>query len=142
MPDRLARVTLALLAVGGATFGLPAALTPRYFYDDFPLGLGWVAADGPYNEHLMRDFGAQTLALVVVTVAVVVAGNRATRLGTAAAWLVFSLLHFAYHLRHLGIYDTGDKVGNVLALGFLTVLPLVALWADLSSGSRPAPAED
>ena len=34
------------------------------FYDDFPgLGRSWVAADGPYNEHLVRDVGALNLAL-------------------------------------------------------------------------------
>ena len=35
--------------------GLWALLAPRSFYDSFPGGSGlhWVAADGPYNRHLV-----------------------------------------------------------------------------------------
>ena len=49
-----------LVVVGGST-GLWATLSPRSFYDEFPGGgRAWVAADGPYNEHLVRDFGRST----------------------------------------------------------------------------------
>ena len=38
---------------------------PAAFYDDFPgLGRMWVAPDGPYNQHLVRDVGELNLALV------------------------------------------------------------------------------
>jgi len=41
------RVLLWLLALGNLGVGIQAAFTPRSFYDDFPLGRGWVAMDGP-----------------------------------------------------------------------------------------------
>ena len=48
---------------GNLGVGLQALFTPRSFYDDFPLGRGWVAMDGPYNQHLVRDVGSLNLAL-------------------------------------------------------------------------------
>ena len=56
---------LWILAVSAFALGVQAEFTPRAFYDDFPFGRGWVAMDGRYNEHLIRDFGALNLALVV-----------------------------------------------------------------------------
>jgi hypothetical protein len=41
-----------------------------------------------------------------------------------------------YHARHLDVYDTGDKVANMLALSLTLVLPLVVLVAELR---RPRP---
>ena len=57
------RLLLWLLALGNLGVGIQAAFTPRSFYDDFPLGRGWVAMDGPYNQHLVRDVGSLNLAL-------------------------------------------------------------------------------
>ena len=50
----------------GAFVGAWALAAPRSFYDGFPMpGLlgAWVASDGPYNEHLVRDVGSLYLAL-------------------------------------------------------------------------------
>ena len=59
MADRVIRAALAALAVVGLSSGLWAEFSPRSFYDEFPGGgRAWVAANGPYNEHLVRDFGA------------------------------------------------------------------------------------
>ena len=63
------RLLLWLLALGNLGVGIQAAFTPRSFYDDFPLGRGWVALDGPYNQHLVRDVGSLNLALVVLVFA-------------------------------------------------------------------------
>ncbi|SCL35481.1 hypothetical protein GA0070624_5272 [Micromonospora rhizosphaerae] len=58
-----------LLAVAAAYQGVWAAAFPLSFYNDFPApGLHWVAALGPYNEHLARDVGALNLALLVLSV--------------------------------------------------------------------------
>ena len=61
-----ARVALVALAIGNGATGLLARLDPQGFYDDFPFGRGWVAADGPYNEHLVTDFGAALLAIAAL----------------------------------------------------------------------------
>ncbi len=71
------RLMLWLLAVSALALGVQAEFTPRAFYDDFPFGRGWVAMDGRYNEHLIRDFGALNLAIFVLTVGALFVGTRA-----------------------------------------------------------------
>ncbi len=58
-----------LIALFMLPVGVQAALFPRSFFEDFPLGRGWVAATGgPYNEHLVRDnVGVLFVALIVAT---------------------------------------------------------------------------
>ena len=70
------RLMLWLLAIANLGVGLQAAFTPRSFYDDFPFGRGWIAMDGPYNEHLVRDVGTLNLALVVLAFAALVVSTR------------------------------------------------------------------
>lgn len=128
MARRAARIALALLFVQGLIVGAWAAVWPRSFYDDFPGGgRAWVAADGPYNEHLVRDFGDLNLALAVVTLVALVASTRLVALAAALGWIVYQTPHLVYHLRHLDLYDTGDKVANVTTLVLALVLPIVVL---------------
>jgi hypothetical protein len=111
-----------------AVTGVWAGAFPRSFYDDFPgFGRVWVAVDGPYNEHLVRDVGTLTLALAVL---LLVAAVRTTPVlvGVAAGVnLVNAVPHLVYHLRHLEVYDTTDQVANVVALGTGVLVPLVLL---------------
>jgi hypothetical protein len=123
-----ARIALALLFVQGLIVGAWAAFWPRSFYDDFPGGgRAWVAVDGPYNEHLVRDFGDLNLALAVVTLVALVASTRVVAVAAALGWIVYQTPHLVYHLRHLDLYDTGDKVANVTTLVLALVLPIVVL---------------
>jgi hypothetical protein len=140
MPERVVRAALVALAVTSALVGVWATLFPRSFYDDFPSGgRVWVAVDGPYNEHLVRDVGELNLALTLVTVVAAVTLVRAAVVAAAGAWIVFSLPHFVYHLRHREIYDTTDQVLNLTALAAAVVLPVVVLVAEFR---RPARAAD
>ena len=63
--------------LGNLGVGFQALFTPRSFYDDFPIGRGWVAMDGPYNQHLVRDVGSLNLALVVLVFAALIVSTRA-----------------------------------------------------------------
>jgi hypothetical protein len=124
------RVVLALLAFSGAVVGVWAAFAPRSFYDDFPGGSrSWVAPDGPYNEHLVRDVGELNLALTVVTVFALIVLARSLVLATAGAWLVYGVPHLVYHARHLDPFDGSDvtaiPVSLALAVGgaLLLLLP-------------------
>ena len=112
----VARALLWLLAFFGLSLGVYAQFFPRAFYDDFPFGRSWVAHDGPYNEHLVRDFGAMNLALTAVTLAALYFGSLAAARAAAAGWIVFSVPHFLYHFRNLEHYDTADQIGNVVSL--------------------------
>ncbi|MGH9133454.1 MAG: hypothetical protein ACRDZZ_05925, partial [Ilumatobacteraceae bacterium] len=108
---------------------------PESFFDDFPFGRGWVAAEGGvYDEHLVRDVGVLFLALIVVTVWAL--WRRQAARPVAVAWLLQGVLHLGYHLGHLDGYDGIDKVGQVASLAAIPVLALVALWA----GWQPSPA--
>lgn len=122
------RVVLGVYGVSLSVTGGWAAALPRSFYDDFPgFGRAWVAVDGPYNEHLVRDMGALTLALAAL---VVMAAVRATPLLVAVAAgvsLVNAAPHLAYHLLNLDVYDTADKVGNVVVLGASVAVPAALL---------------
>lgn len=130
--QRIEPFALGLIAVFMLPAGLQAAFAPRSFFDDFPLGRGWIAHDGDaYNEHLVRDVGALFLALIVVT-AWTLWRHRPAR-PVAAAWLVQGTLHLTYHVGHLDGYDTIDKVGLVGSLVAVPVLAVVALWAGWSA---------
>src|SRR5579862_5293670 len=97
------RVVLGVLVVSATSVGAWAAFAPRSFYEKFPgLGQVWVAVDGPYNEHLVRDVGSLNLALAVVTLCALVTLARATIVASALAWLAYGVPHFVYHARHLG----------------------------------------
>jgi nucleoside-diphosphate-sugar epimerase len=127
------RLILWLLAFSAFTVGVQAAFFPQSFYDDFPFGRGWVAMDGPYNEHLVRDFGAMNLALLVVTASALVMASMAWARVAAIAWLVYGIPHFVYHQRHLTMDMAGsEKVALMLSLA----LPLIGALIVLFSGHR------
>lgn len=100
------RITLVVLAAASLTVGVWALFAPQSFYRSFPFGRGWVALDGPYNEHLIGDFGAMNLALATVTM-FAAWRMRADVIRLAdAATLMFALPHFAFHATHLEHYQT------------------------------------
>jgi hypothetical protein len=129
MRDRVLRVLLAILALANVQVGVWATFAPRSFYDDFPGGgREWVAPDGPFNEHLVRDFGATNLALGVLTIAALVWLTRGLVVTAGLAWIAYGVPHLVYHLRHLDVYDTGDQVANVIVLALAPLAGAVALY--------------
>jgi hypothetical protein len=137
MRDRVVRVLLIVLGVGNIPIGLWAAFAPRSFYDDFPgFGRHWVSVDGPYNEHLVRDFGALSLALAIVTLAAAITLARPLVIAVAIAWLAWGVPHLVYHSRHLDVFDTTDQVLNVVLLTLLPVLALAVLALELRRPAR------
>ena len=132
-----ARIVLAYLAISGALVGLWAGLAPRSFYDDFPgLGRVWVAVDGPYNEHLVRDVGWLNLALTVATVWAAVTLTRGLVVAVLAAWLVTGLPHLLYHVANLSGLATGDRVAELASLALAPVLAGVLLVLVALDGSK------
>ena len=128
-----ARITLWILAAQAAATGLPAALAPRWFYDEFPLGRGWVAMLPPYNQHLITDVGGFYVAFALLFAWAAITLQRTLIVPVCAAWGVAALLHFGYHAAHLDGWDAGDAIAQTLTLALVLALPAVAIAA-----SRPA----
>jgi hypothetical protein len=128
MRETVLRVGLAVLAIPAAIVGFWAAFAPRSFYDDFPgLGRTWVAPDGPYNQHLVRDVGELNLAIVAITVIALVTLVPMLVRAVLVGWLVYGVPHVIYHLRNLEPFSTDDQVSIVGSLAFVPILAAVLL---------------
>jgi hypothetical protein len=137
MREWVVRIVLVIWAAVSLELAAWALLAPRSFYDDYPgFGRHWVRVDGPYNEHFVRDFGALNLALAVVTIAALITLSKPMVIAVAVAWLAWGVPHLVYHLRHLDLYSTTDKVLNVVALAALPVVAVVVLALTLTSPAR------
>lgn len=122
------RVALVVLAANGMFVGLWALAAPRSFYDDFPgAGRVWVAVDGPYNQHLVRDVGALNLALAFVAVLALVTGSVLVAQAAGGAALIYGVPHLLYHATHLSPFDTTDAVGVIVGLALAVVAGVVAV---------------
>ena len=135
----LQTLILGVLGMSALGLGVYATFFPRAFYDDFPSGRAWVAMDGPYNEHLIRDFGGLQLALGFFTLLAAFVGGRAIVRAAAGSNLLFGVPHFMYHLRHLEHYTGFDKVANVVSLGISVALGLAVLALDRQAVKRAPP---
>ena len=134
----IAAASLWSLAATSAFIGLPAALAPRAFYDDFPLGRAWVQMLPPYNEHLVGDVGGFYLAFALLFAWAAVSLQRALVVPLCTAWILAALLHFAYHATHLDGWNLGDAVAQTVLLALVLLLPVAAVVAV----RRPAVARD
>ncbi|MEN3359909.1 MAG: hypothetical protein V7637_3891 [Mycobacteriales bacterium] len=136
MRTRSKRAVAGVLALAAAYVGGWAQLAPHSFYRSFPLaGHHWLPPLGAYNEHLVRDVGGLYLALLVISGWAVARPRPETLRLTGAGWLAFSLPHLAFHLSHLGMYGTVDKVGNAVSLGGTVVLAALLLLPTPARGA-------
>lgn len=122
------RVLLGTLTLLGLYPGLWATLAPASFHASFPGPFGaWVALEGPYSEHLVRDVGALYLALAAASAVGAVSRHPGAGLAAGTGWVVSSVPHLGYHLQHLGHLGTTDAVAQVVALtaGPALALPLL-----------------
>ena len=128
MRDMTTRVLLIVIAAGNAAVGLWAAIAPESFFDNFPGGgRHWVAVDGPFNEHLVRDVGVLNLALGAVVLAALLRPTRYLVQVAAGAELIYSLPHFLYHAAHLDLFGSGDKVALMGSLSLTVIAPILLL---------------
>jgi hypothetical protein len=137
------RVALVVLLVSNAVVGVWAQVAPRSFYDSFPgFGRMWVALDGPYNQHLVRDVGGLNLGLAFVIAMALVSASPLLVRAAGGASLIYGLPHLLYHATHLKPFDAGDAVAIVVALSVAVLAAAAALEArfpgDVTSG-RTAP---
>ncbi|OMQ15808.1 hypothetical protein A7K94_0206915 [Modestobacter sp. VKM Ac-2676] len=137
MTSTVRRVLLGCLVVLGLYVGIWAAFAPASFYASFPGPFSsWVAQDGPYNEHLIRDVGTFNLGLAAASAVALGARTAGPGRAVGAAWVVYSIPHLAYHLQHLGHLGVVDVVAQVVSLSSTLVLALPLLLPD-ASARRP-----
>lgn len=110
---------LVFLAVSQGAAGVTQLLLPRGFYDNLP----WVARLPPYNEHLMRDLGAATLAYTLILAVAAVSMERLLVRTALAANLVFTVPHFVFHAFHLEPLPTADAIAQTVVLAVGVVVP-------------------
>jgi hypothetical protein len=138
---RLYRMALVVIAAGCVAVGAWAQAFPRSFYDDFPgAGRVWVAVDGPYNEHLVRDVGGLNLALGFVAVLALMTGSLVVARAAGGGALLYGVPHFAYHARNLGGFDLGDSAAMLVSLGMVVVAGLVAVAPSAAAVGAPTDA--
>lgn len=122
--------------------GIWAYFAPRHWYDNFPgMGLRWLPAFGPYNEHFCKDVGAMYLALTLLSLLTMVhVTNTTLRNATGSAWVVFNLLHGIYHATMLHMLSPRDAILNTVTLSVVLAASF-ALFIPVSAGKvrKPLP---
>jgi len=134
------RIGLGYLTVAIGLVAVSILVAPRTFYEDFPTGgWNWVSALPPYNEHLIRDFGAASLGLAILALLAAVWLDRRVVQAAAVAIFAGSLPHAIYHSTTTEAYSTGSNIASLGALYLQVLLPLALLY--LATGSRQRPPE-
>jgi hypothetical protein len=139
------RTGLWILAATQAYVGAWALPAPRGFYDTFPLpGHAWVALLPPYNEHLVRDVGAYSLALAVVLGAAATTLQRQQVRVALIAVAVFAVPHAMFHVQHLEGFGTVDAVAQTAGIVgqlLLTVVLFALTWRLPAAAKADGPPE-
>jgi hypothetical protein len=131
---RIGLLYLAATTLNGSLWALPFS---RSFYDDFPLpGRGWVSTLGPYNEHLIRDYGALNLALGVLLVYAAIFLERRLVQGSLIAWLAWAVPHFVFHVAQVHFFSPLDNLAQLGGLAFEVLLPSALLALTGVRGAR------
>jgi hypothetical protein len=124
---RLQRPALWVLAISSTVVGAWALAAPRSFYDDFPgMGRVWVAVDGPFNEHLVRDVGALNLALAFVAALALVTASGLVARAAGGAALIYGIPHLAYHAFNLDGFESLDATAMLVSLTFTVLAAALA----------------
>jgi hypothetical protein len=126
---RWVQVLLGLNLVSLLPLAIWPQVSPRNFYDKFPGGsFHWIDINGPYNEHFLRDFGALNAALAVIIIFALWKPATSLVQGVGLAIAVYALPHAIYHLSHLDVYKSSDKIPATAPLVLQFLSGLVVFW--------------
>jgi hypothetical protein len=133
----LAAASLGVLAVAQAVVGGWALVAPRSFFSSFPAsGHAWVALLPPYNEHLVRDVGALSLALTILLAVAATVPTRSLVRTAAVAFAAYAVPHTLFHALHLEGFTTGDAIAQTAGFVLQLVAAGVALATTTGRGRR------
>ncbi len=127
------RAILLAASLSNAVIGVWATLSPRGWYDDFPgFGQHWVSVDGPYNQHLVRDVGAWSLALTILTVGAAWALERRFVIAAGIALAVQGAAHAQHHFFADNPFDSTSELirssSGIVLQGVVGVVVAVLAW--------------
>lgn len=137
--ERWTRIGLLAIGIPGLMVGLWIRLAPHNFYTEFPgFGRHWVAALGPYDGHLITDYGAAAVALSAALIFIALRPSARALPVILGAFLLATIPHFLYHAVATHALSTGDNVANLALLGAEVAIPAVLLVLYLRAGAtRP-----
>jgi hypothetical protein len=126
------RAGLGFLAASQLVVGVWALFLPTRFFALEVVGMGMA-----YNEHLMRDYGAMTLASAVVLGAATIHMGQWLIRTALVMYLVWAVPHFFVHLTMLDHLAPSTATLLMVALSLATALPAGLLV--LATRSETAP---
>jgi hypothetical protein len=134
----LVRGGLFVLAFSQGALAVWALIAPRGFYNAFPGGgHAWVSPLGPYDEHLVRDVGALSLALTAVLVAALITADRRLVIVGAIAYLAWELPHLSYHLTADGPLPTEDRIASEAGQALVALIAAAVLVTAIRRPTEP-----
>ncbi|KAB1922634.1 hypothetical protein ONO23_05081 [Micromonospora noduli] len=134
--NAIIRIALAILFLDNFVVGAWNAIWPASFYANFPT----VDLTPPFSEHYARDFGTTSLAIALLLGIAAVKPKAHFVIPAAAAYSVFALPHFFYHLTNMQGATVGEAIllttaNAAVALIGLVIILLTAL-RDRSAARR------
>jgi hypothetical protein len=125
MKAPLVRTGLIVLALSQGAAGLWALASPHGWWSSFPgFGRHWIRPLGPYNDELVRDFGAMYVALSAAMVWSAFVLERRAVQAVLLAQIVFLALHAFFVSFKLSLLPPGDRaglMGGIAATGAVSV---------------------
>lgn len=125
------RAGIAFLTATQIVVGLWALFFPVNFFALDVVGMGMA-----YNEHLMRDYGAMTLASAVVLSAATVRGGRTLTVVALSMYLMWAIPHFIIHVTMLDHLSAATGAMLLTGLGIAIALAAGLLVLAASPGTR------
>ncbi len=98
--ELVVRGGLLLLAGEALVIGVHALFFPKYFYNQFLFGRGWVQMLPPYNEHITRDLGALYLGFFVILAYAVWKLSKDLVNGAILGFVAATVPHMIFHIVH------------------------------------------
>ncbi|HEY3712239.1 MAG TPA: hypothetical protein VGL64_22880 [Amycolatopsis sp.] len=126
------RAGLEFLAASQLFAGAWALFLPTRFFALDVVGMGMA-----YNEHLMRDYGAMTLAGAVALGAATIHMGQWLIRTALVMYLVWAVPHFFVHLTMLDHLAPATATLLVVALGLAIALPAGLLLLTRRSETAP-----
>lgn len=131
--ELVVRLGLLVLAGEAVVIGVHALFFPKYFYNQFLLGRGWVQMLPPYNEHITRDLGALYLGFFVILGYAILKLSKDLVNGAILGFVAATVPHMIFHIIHAE--DAPLLIDKILQVGLLAMT--VAFGAGLMFVARP-----